>query len=259
MPRNCIGVFLLCSLPMFASGVASQLSDTPYWYNGDPDGYSDLVNAVNGGSPGNVYDDFVVGTGGITVLGVFSNDVIISQFGVAEPGIITQAQWAIRSGVSTGNGGTIVASGTNAATQTDTHLSGDQFDQTAYTIEVTGLDVTLAPGTYWLTVAPVFTDRTSLSYLSTTAGTNGIGTPTAQDGDSLFNSAFFSINFGTAISQTGGDPGDGNKVDFSEGVEIGTSTPEPATAALCWIAACLLSSRAALRRRCKSISGKSQR
>ena len=53
---------------------------------------------------------------------------------------ISAAYWAIQEGIEPGFAGTIVASGTSAATATPT--GGSAFDLDEYTIEVQGLSVT---------------------------------------------------------------------------------------------------------------------
>src|SRR5690242_11879271 len=85
------------------------LADT-LWYNGDPNGTMFLANGTQ--LPfGNVfiYDDFVVpvASGGWTITQIFGTDI-----GAVPP----NAVWSIRSGMSIGNPGVIIASGTNPAT-----------------------------------------------------------------------------------------------------------------------------------------------
>ena len=86
--------------------------------------------------------------------------------------------------MSAGNGGTLVASGTGAATQTATGFSAYGYNE--YTIQVSGLSVTLGPGTYWLTVCPLGAG-TYQSFNDTTSGDNTIGQPPGNDGNSFFN------------------------------------------------------------------------
>jgi hypothetical protein len=201
--------FLVFALAACAPASAGTVG----WYNGDFNGNNGLANGINNGSwsQANTYDDFVVPAGGWLVTGVFSND-LMSFTGT------TQAYWEIRSGVSAGNGGTLVASGTDTATQTATGRSG--FGYTEYTVEVDGLSLFLAPGTYWLTVAPVGPGSGN-SYVSTTSGANAIGNPPGNDDNSFFNSSTFGANFTPASNYVGAP------ADFSEGVLTGA--PEPGT------------------------------
>lgn len=222
-----LAIALLCGGPVFAATITSNLTTTPYWYNGDPDGFYEFLSEVNGGlGTANAYDDFNVLAGGVTVGAVFSNDIVFSGSAA-----VTQAEWEIRSGVSSSDGGTVVAEGTSAVNEIDTgtQVDGDEL----YTFEVTGLEVPLTAGTYWLSVAPVFAadDDSSGAFVVTTAGANGIGSPQAQDGNSI-ESDTFGDNFAPAIEVAGeGDPMDGHQIDLSEGIEPVT-TPEPRTGVL---------------------------
>jgi hypothetical protein len=143
---------------------------------------------------------------GWTVTSVFTNDLLDTSAG------ITTADWDIRSGVSEGNGGTVVASALAApATATATGRSG--FGLTEYRIEVSGLNVNLAPGTYWLSVRPI-SGITFLSYNSSTVGTNCVGLPCGNDDNAFFTSSTFGFFFHTTT-----DPVfDPNNDDFSMGV-----------------------------------------
>ena len=229
MRKTSLVVVLLFASPLFAG--------TVYWYNGDSDGFATKINEV-GGSSGNglIYDDFIVGPGGVNITGVFSNDLVLnipaSGADSNAPGVVTQASWEIRSGVSAGSGGTLLDSGTDATTQTATGLNSGGF--AVYDIQITGLNVNLGPGTYWLAVAPDFGTSTSYnSYIVTTYGFNGVGTPKAQDGNSFWNDPGFGDDFVAAVTATGQDSADGNNVDFSMGVDgVATTIPEPGTAAL---------------------------
>lgn len=189
------------------------------WFNGDPvDQFAaGLLNGINSIYPvENVYEDFIVPTGGWTVAGVFSYDELNYS-----PG--TQAEWEIRSGLSSGNGGTLIASGTDTATYTSTGLSGSGY--TIYKVEVDNLDVPLTAGKYWLTVAPVACGSTCVSAVSYTTGANAIGNPPGNDLD----------NFQNIPALPGHDflfdPTSLGTHDWSLGVLIRTAvpTPEPGT------------------------------
>src|SRR5213075_2552389 len=121
------------------------------------------------------------------------------------------------------NGGTLIASGmTMTPVVTPTGRSG--FGCTEFMIEVTGLNVNLPPGTYWLNVTPVG-DLTGRSFDSTTSGANCVGTPCGNDMNAFFNSNFFGANFTSTANE-------GQPSDFSMGVNgvagnCGTPTPTP--------------------------------
>ena len=79
------------------------------WYNGDADGVNGLANERNTVvSQAGVYDDFAI-TGGPAwhVTAVFSDNLMTAGE------VITSADWEIRTGISAGNAGTLIASGTN--------------------------------------------------------------------------------------------------------------------------------------------------
>jgi hypothetical protein len=202
------------------------------WYNGDFNGVNALPNERNGPIQAAVYDDFDV-TGPLWhVTAVFSDNAL---FG---PIVITGADWEIRTGVSEGNAGTLLASGTtNAPIVTFTGHT-----QNEYMVEVTGLNVFLpmlpAGQHYWLNVTPVGNAMGS-SWNTDTSGANCVGSPCGNDDNAFFNSTYFGTFF-TNTNNYAGQP------DFSMGV-IGSAVPEPATVALlaCGLGALLI----ALRRR----------
>jgi hypothetical protein len=135
------------------------------------------------------------------------------------PGAATTAYWEIRSGVSAGNGGTLLASGDGADTVTATGRSinvGIVLDE--YTNQV-AVNVTLTAGTYWLAVAPDVSNQNS--YISTTSGANAVGSPPGNDGDSFFSSSFFGEDFVPLSDASNEGPG---TWDYSMGV-IGTAQP----------------------------------
>jgi hypothetical protein len=177
------------------------------WYNGDRmigiPGWSNWY--VSTSEYARVYDNFVVPNGGWTISGVFANHTFYN----APP--VTQAAWEIRSGMSPGAGGTLVASGIDTATQTyDPALN-------TYGIEVDGLQVQLQPGTYWLNVAPVGPGG-GQSYVAATLGANAVGNPPGNDGGALYKSSGGS-NFVSVKSSGQG----GSSADFSQGVKIVTN------------------------------------
>jgi PEP-CTERM motif len=187
-------------------------NDPIYWYNGDFNGVNGLANERNTiVSQAAVYEDFNV-TSNITVTGLFSDNLLNTT--------VTGADWEIRSGISEGNGGTLIASGTtNAPVVTLTGRSGFGFLE--YMVQVNGLGVNLAPGHYWMNVTPIGNGG-NRSFNSTTSGANCIGTPCGNNQMAFFNSTFFGATF-TSTSNLG------QPYDFSDGV---IAVPEPATVAL---------------------------
>src|SRR5204862_196963 len=198
------------------------------WYNGDFNGVNGLANEDNtslgSGQFASVYDDFIVPSPGWNVTAVFSDNLANTT--------VTGALWEIRQGVSEGNGGTLIASGmTMTPVVTPTGRSG--FGFTEFMVEVTGLNVNLAAGTYFLNVTPIG-DLSGRSFDSTTSGTNCVGTPCGNNMNAFFNSNFFGANFTSTSNE-------GQPTDFSMGVEGttgGGGTPSPTPTAT--VPACLV-------------------
>lgn len=200
------------------------------WYNGDFNGINGLANEQNTlVTQASVYDDFIItGQQGWNITSVFSDNLAST--------VITGATWEIRQGVSEGNGGTLIALGsTNSPQVTLTGRSGFGFQE--YQVEVTGLNINLPPGTYWLNVTPIG-DGTGRSFNSTTSGTNCVGTPCGSDQNAFFNSTYFGTNFTSTANE-------GQPYDYSMGVIIFREIPEPATVALltCGVGALLVAAR----------------
>jgi hypothetical protein len=185
------------------------------WYNGDRQpaipSWSNWYNSAQ--SYIRVYDDFVVPAGGWTVVGVFAH-IDATSTGV------TQASWEIRSGMSAGNGGTLLASGLSPATQIQTGVVG--VGSYTYLLEVDGLSVQLGPGTYWLSVMPV--TGSTQSYLCATLGVNAIGNPPGNDGQAF--SSWGPGSFSAALQTTGSG---GTSGDFSLGVLVSVQPAPPAS------------------------------
>jgi hypothetical protein len=185
------------------------------WYGGDFDGraaLSDERNNYRGSSA--VYDNFTVTGGGWQVTDLFAN--LLFNYGTSG------ADFEIRSGVSAGNGGTVHFSGLGqAATQIATGREWNGW--TEYTVKISNLNVTLAPGEYWLVVRSVTFSCGSghlLSRAGSTTGANSIGGPIG-DGNSFFTGP--GANFVTTNQFLGA-----GTWDFSFGVN-GTVVPEPST------------------------------
>ena len=205
---------LISHLPLCAQGIPTG---NVGWYNGD------CQSGIPGQSNwylsyqefGRIYDDFVVPGGGWTVTGVFShNDMTFSG--------LSAAAWEIRSGISAGNGGTVIASGLSPATQTLvlTYPDGEQI----YRVEVDGLRVQLAPGRYWLNVSPAadFTE----SYVCTSVGVGAIGNPPGNDGQAFSYALGPPAHLLFQPVQSTGQAGTSG--DYSQGVLISTAPAPPA-------------------------------
>jgi hypothetical protein len=202
------------------------------WYNGDldnRDAWSNQTASVATGVDSLVYDNFIVPVNQKwTITSVWSNDVKNPFFTVANP---TQVAWQIHSGMSAGNGGTVVASGTATGANVTVAADGTSsvfapFSATQDTITAKGLSVVLTAGTYWLSVAPVTTGADdSYWYDSSTSGANAVGTPPGNDDNSFDKSVADGNNYASLSTLEGG-----GTWDYSMGV-AGTFvvTPEPSS------------------------------
>jgi hypothetical protein len=207
------------------------------WYNGDFNGVNGLANERNTGvSQAAVYDDFNVPAGQMwNLVAVFSDNLLNTT--------VTGADWEIRTGLSEGNSGTLVVSGTtNSPVVTLTGRGGFGFQE--YMVEVTGLNVFLpmlpSGQHYWLNVT-VVGDGTGRSFNSTTSGVNCVGAPCGNDQNAFFNSTFFGTNFTSTSNE-------GQPYDYSMGV-IGTIAPEPPPWAMMAMGAVVLIGVRQLRRK----------
>ena len=248
MTRPLLLGLAMAAICLWASAGEAR-ADSTLWYNGDYDGFSGAYNAVvpSASSYALVYDDFIVPVGQTwTIHSVFSND----QMNFTPSTLF--AHWAIRSGVTGGDGGggTLLAFGTDSATQVPTA----NVDVSEYTVAVSGLNVTLGPGTYWLTVDPVGGSLDDLSYMSTTSGTNAIGMPPGNDGNSYLAGSYWVSVFGSNFVPAGDliqDPNNNGQADFSMGVTgvAMASVPEPSTLVLGLLGTLTVFGTARLRRR----------
>src|SRR5215471_19384896 len=224
---------LSVSTPILAQGAAANTQDSQFpvtasieqptvgilWYNGDFDGVNALANEENtligSGEFASVYDDFIVSdSGGWDVTAVFSDNLLLNT-------TVTGATWEIRQGVSEGNGGTLIASGMTM-TPVVTRTGRGTFNLYEYMVEVTGLNVSLSPGTYWLNVTPIGNGG-GRSFDSNTSGANCVGTPCGNNQNAFFNSNFFGANFTSTANE-------GQPSDYSMGVigsVSGGGTPTP--------------------------------
>lgn len=215
--RHFCPVVALVAVALFVTPASAQL----LWYNGDFDDVGGLTNERDTiVTQSAIYDDFIVPAGQTwNITSVFSNNLADT--------IAVCADWEIRSGVSLGNGGTLVDSATCApVVTTPTGRSGFGFTEFMYESPVS---VTLGPGTYWLTVVPVDSGG-GRSFISTTSGANAVGSPPGNNGNSFWDSTFFGTSFANA-----GDPFGLTEVDFSMGINGtvgGQVIPEPGSVAL---------------------------
>src|ERR1700736_6205699 len=149
-PAALLALALTAAFALNTTAIA-QAPPGSLWYNGDFNNVNGVANERNTIiSQAAVYDDFNVTAPMWHVTAVFSDNLAST--------VITGADWEIRTGISAGNAGTLIASGTtNSPVVTPTGRSG--FGFTEYMVEVTGLNLTLsalpAGQYYWLNVTPI--------------------------------------------------------------------------------------------------------
>lgn len=158
------------------------------------------------------------------VKGLFTNN--LSSYGVLDQGTepLSVAYWSINEEMFAGNAGIVIDSGTSPATSTPTGRAA--FDLSEYTIQVTGLSITLTPGTYWLCVVPICSNeanpfcggvffQTDVEYVNS-APTNAYGPAEPVDA-AYFDSPSFGQSFDPANGLVGACAGSGCDA-FSAGV-----------------------------------------
>jgi hypothetical protein len=181
--------------------------------NPNSNGLANETDLIVGGNPygAATYQNFV-NSQTWNVTGLFTNNL-----STLTP---SSGYWEVRSGMSEGNGGTLIASGTGSGgnfSQTPTGRSG--FGYTEYADLVTGLSVNLPAGMYWLAMVPTCPTCNGRSFNSNSLeGLNAVGTQISNDqfwNASLFGEFTNADNLGVFPT-------------FSSGV-IGTTVPEPSS------------------------------
>ena len=217
--------------------VASLSQAQVVFYGGDFDERNGLIASTRVGDDGLVFDDFTL-TQATNVTYLFGNYQVDSTN-------FSSAAWEIRSGMSIGNGGSLIASGNGSTSTIATNRVA--FGRNEYQVTVGGLNVNLAAGTYHMAMS-LDMSGVDRAFVSTTSGldvaTGGDPNPVPTggplaNGNSLFHSTWFAFNYGDVQSAFG--PG---VWDFSYGV--GGVVPEPATVVVLGAA---LMSLVAVRRR----------
>lgn len=205
-----------CLLALLGVASMGNIHADTLWSNGDLDFQSGLVSTTGPAVTGIVYDDFnVTSPYGWNVTGVAGNFYYTTDLAG------TTANWEIRSGISSGNPGTLIASGTGTVALTS--MGTYQPTTTPYNVEhvsLTGLNVNLTPGTYWVGIQPITTS--GYGFLGSTSGSNAIGTPAGNDANAYATrpdqSQYFKET--TTIDFAGHD--------YSLSVSGSSAVPEPA-------------------------------
>jgi hypothetical protein len=204
-------------LALFLLALSAQAPQgTIGWYNGDwQSGIPSHPNwHMSSDEYARVYDQFQVPAGGWTVVSVFSNVYI------SDAKATTTVSWEIRRSMAPGNGGELVASGMSPAIQVpDPAVAApryrDEVAKTRFRIQANFLHVQLAPGTYWVSVAP---SGLKTAFASPTLGANGIGIDANGPRPALLD---MSTGSRFAIAESMGHTGQvGRARFFSQGVII---------------------------------------
>jgi len=142
-----------------------------------------------------------------TVDGLFINTIADGYNGL-DP---STSSWTIASGISAGNSGTVIASGTSTTTGTSFKPTGRlPFGFTEYTLKVRITQTVLTSGTYWVNITPQFTNTANGScsiaqyFWDNTFGLNRYG-PLEPANEGFFNSSYFGFNYANdcTVSTTG--------------------------------------------------------
>ena len=184
------------------------------FYGGDWDRLGNLTAQIHssGMLDSVIYDDFTL-TSMSDINGIFAN--FLDDSGTSTS---NKLYWEIRSGMSTGNGGTIVHAGTvSNATVTETGRFNFTTPERKYESVVSTFS--LGPGTYFLGVAA--DSMFEQVFLTTASGANGVGGP-LHNGNSFWNMPGAGENFSSVSDFFGG-----RQTDFSIGIRGATSVPEP--------------------------------
>ncbi|HEV8046835.1 MAG TPA: hypothetical protein VGP35_03855 [Terriglobales bacterium] len=158
---------------------------------------------------------------GASVTGLFVNS--LDTVGVEDP---ASDPWDIRTGVSSGNGGTSVASGNSKSTDTPTGRSGFGLNEYTHLVKFSAVKLT-KQGHYWTNVTPQCTNANdsncdSARYFESDEEDdpnpiNHVGTCKNVLDDSFWESTSFGMNWAPTWGSTGGCGGIGCD-SFSTGV-----------------------------------------
>jgi hypothetical protein len=200
-------------------GIPANSGAQTLLYNGSADGYGGAPSQLNANVLGLTitYDNFVVSGDGWIVTGLFGE--------WASSAIWARAEFQIRTGITQGNGGTLLFAGEDLNpvwSPTGRTLFG--LDEYRVTVSVNQLY--LAPGSYWLGIALADKLTGGSSFLVTTSGASGVNAIT--DGAYFFDAPALGSNFRSDAFYSG------QGFDFAYGVEgslapAGDVVPEPST------------------------------
>lgn len=202
-----LGAALLLSLSAAAQEASIPPSSTPppycnpcLYYGGDFQPESPNQGAFTNGNTiyipdSTVYAEFAIPTGQVwEIIGLLTNN-LSNDDGVLDP---KQAVWSISSGLSAGNPGMVIASGTAAAWVKSTGRGIDGSFE--YTVRVGVSPLRLGAGEYWLSVQPQCTNAgdeactTAEFGVTNTNGTNAYG-PAQAPNAGFETSSYFGVYY----------------------------------------------------------------
>ena len=237
-----LSVFALIAVPCLTTlAHANCPEQNCLWYGGDLDlndpnqnGLANENDAIVSGNPygAATYQSFVIPKGQTwDIESVFTNNLISFT--------PTSGYYEIRSGMSEGNGGTLLLSGMVTGQDLSFNPTGrSDFGYTEYEVDAHFKSVDFGPGTYWYAMVPICTTCNGRSFNSN-ANTHLNSVGIQEDGDSFFNSGFFGANYTNANNE-------GVFNNFSGGID-GTIVPEPSS--LIMLGSGLLAAAGVVRRR----------
>jgi hypothetical protein len=155
------------------------------WYNGQGNGTGSYSVAT--GVPAAttmVFDEFLVTGSGWTITSVFGDFI-------EDEGPTTAMDFELRYGMGTGDVGTLLFSGYNVAALGT--VTGPFADM--YRVEITGLNIFLAPQVYWLGLAPRGSQGADI-YAAGTSGLNGVNSNVDGTAYQIVNGSQAGVNFG---------------------------------------------------------------
>jgi hypothetical protein len=208
----------LLAASVVALGLTGSTMAAGEYYNGDPDlinGLSAETDTFSNGFQSKIYENFDNANG--TVSDVFGNFFINTK--------VVGCDWEIRTGMSPGNGGTLLASGRSDFGNGELSVTPNGFDAfgfQGFNVALDIPDLALGNGQYWLGLSVVGSLDGGRAFAQETSGANSYGSP-INDNQAIWNAPAFGVSYGDALQNSG----QGN---FSYGVN--TRVPAPGATAL---------------------------
>ena len=208
--RKVLGGLALLSMLLVGQQAASAQVQ---FYNGDRDGHSGMSSEMNSTVTSMTYENFTVTGAGLHVTGIFGQ--FRSNVAIAD------LPWEIRRGVSEGDGGDLLFSGSGNATYSFIVDIAAGFS--VYEVLAT-MNVFLPAGEYWFGLSVASFGAGARAYVETTSGSNAVNGN--LDNRFFVNSASLGIDFEQRA-------GFGANVSLGvNGTPADSTVPEPATMTL---------------------------